>query len=184
MRLPEIAELFNEKITHLLKNYYSSGNFSILHVDCRRHYHVPSEIDPTLELFGVRWHCDKRPTDQIKLFVYLSDVTEDDGPFHAIPLNRTRDLMKMGFDSPMDYKIDEKFLEDPSQLVKVTGTTGTAFFGNANLLLHKAGNPAKDHTRDVISISIQSSKTLSKELFKNVEPIGAEKREIKRRMSK
>jgi hypothetical protein len=75
-------------------------------------------------------------------------------------------------------------LEDSNHIVKITGPTGTTFIRNSNVLLHKAGNPAKDHIRDVISISIQSSETPNVELFKNVEPIGAEKKEIRKRMKK
>lgn len=179
---PELADLLTNKITNIVKNYYSNGYFSVLHLDCRRHYHVLPEVDPKLELFGLLWHCDTRPTDQLKLFIYLSDVTDKDGPFHAQTLQRTRDLMKMGFGLPWDYKLPIEVMEDPKYIVKVSGPRGTAFFANSNFLLHKAANPYPSHHRDVISISFEASKSpLSEDWLDHVKPIGAEEKEIKKR---
>ena len=179
---PEVSELIDDNIKKLLEGYYQNQNFSILHVDCRRHFHVPDEIGSKLELFGLKWHCDWRTTDQIKLFIYLSDVTEEDGPFHAQSKERTSHIMKMGYYRPENYNVAEEVMEESDHITKVTGPKGTAFFANSNILLHKAGNPKLDHQRDVIAFSIQAAdKPLGKNWLENVTPIGAEMQEMKKR---
>ena len=180
--LPEFADLLCGEVTDIIKGYYTNGNFSVLHVDCRRHYHVTSDVDPTLELFGLRWHCDRSTTDQLKLFVYLTDVTEEDGPLHTQNIERTKELMRRGFYEPEDYRLPDDVIENPKYVLKFTGPKGTAFFGNTNFLLHKAGNPYPGHYRDVIAFHFEaSSKPLQEDWLEHVQPIGVEMQEIKRR---
>ncbi len=45
--------------------------------------HVPAEISEKFEINTNRFHFDDQYVDRIKIFIYLSDVTEDDGPFRT-----------------------------------------------------------------------------------------------------
>ena len=135
-----------------------------------------------MELFGKRWHCDGSTTDQLKFFVYLTDVTEEDGPLHIQTIERTKELMKRGFYRVEDYRLRDDDVEDPKYVQKFTGPKGTAFFCNTNFHLHKAGNPHPGHYRDVVSFHIEaSSKPLQEDWLEHVQPIGVEMDEIKRR---
>jgi len=110
------------------------------------------------ELFSNHWHCDNRDTDSYwKIFILLSDVTDDDGPLHLVTRSRTKELMKMGFHTRDDYDLSDDVLYDPKYLVKHTGPIGTVVIGNPTLCLHRAGIPSLGHTRDMIYLMLGRS---------------------------
>lgn len=153
---PEISELITKDVLAFLSKYYKSS-FTISNIHCGRNYYVPLEIRKKFETFSNFWHNDKDPISQIKYFVYLTDVTEKDGPFHVQTKDRTAELIKMGFGNRFDYKLSQDILEDPKHVTKMTGPAGTSFFGSAPLCLHRAGDPEKDHFRDLIQFVFDSS---------------------------
>ena len=167
---PEIKELLNDKIKKDIFDYY--GNyFYIKNVVCHRNYHIPDEYAST-EFFSNTWHCDRRNTSEMKLFVYLSDVTIDDGPFHFQPLEQTKKLMRDGFGTRENYNIPLEIIEDSNLMQRPIGSKGTAFFANVTQLLHRAGIPSKNHYRDIIQFTINpSDKPLSENWLKDVVPL-------------
>jgi len=146
--LPELENLLIDDVTNIIKGYYGR-NFQIKQVVCYRNYHVPSEISSQFEMFADHWHCDRRNTSEMKLFVCLSDVTEDDGPFHVQSMEQTKYLMNAGFGTRENYDLPEEVLEDTKYVKKAIGSSGSAYFGNANRCMHKAGIPAIGHVRDI-----------------------------------
>jgi len=93
--IPDSILLLNDEISKFLTQYYG-GNFKVEELEYWRNYHVPKDVYKNSEVFSNRWHCDKRPTTSVKLFIYLTDVTENDGPFHCQSNQRTQELIKMG----------------------------------------------------------------------------------------
>ena len=85
--LPDVSKLLNDKLKKILEEYYG-GHFKINHVDATRNYGVPEEIVKKTELFSSRYHCDNKRSDYTKLFVHLSDVTEDHGPYQSFSQKR------------------------------------------------------------------------------------------------
>lgn len=150
---PELSKLITNDVLSFLSKYYTS-NFTIKHIQCHRNYSVPLEIRKEHEMFSNFWHFDLDPTSQIKYFVYLSDVTEKDGPFHVQSKDRTHELIKMGFGNRTNYKLPQNILEDPTYVQKMIGPFGTSFFGNATTCLHRAGDLEDDHFRDAITFTI------------------------------
>ena len=140
----------------IIEGYYG-GHFKVTRIAMFRNLHTPKEIESTKETFSNYWHCDARDLKYLKLFVLLKDVTDDDGPFHIISQQRTKQLMKMGFGTREDYNVSEQELEDPEHTLKVVGKTGMAYFANAQLCLHKAGMPSENHHRDVIQFVFEPS---------------------------
>lgn len=153
----EVGELLTDEIKKLIQARYQS-NFQVSHVIGWRNYHAPAEMLGGKEIFSNRWHCDHSNTSVEKLFVNLSDVGEDDGPFHIMPINRTKEILKMGYGHRRDYKISEDILEDPKHIVKATGDAGSALLCNTELCFHRADIPAEGHYRDLIQFKFVPSK--------------------------
>jgi hypothetical protein len=146
-------------VRNLLKNYYH-GNFKVTRFYFGRNYHVPNQILDKQEVFSNRWHCDGDNTTFVKLFLYLSDVTEKDGPFHIQGKKRTKELIKMGFGNRNNYKISTEELD--KDVTKLKGQKGTIFLCNCQMGLHRAGVPDIGHYRDHIIIQFgPSNKPLS-----------------------
>ena len=152
--IPEVELILTEEMINIIKQYYG-GNFHVVRVDAWRTYHIPKELQDN-DLISNRWHCDNRKTDRLKLFVNLSDVTENDGPLHLQSIPRTKELIKQNFKNRLDYGVSNEVMEDPKHVVKCTGTLGSAFFANTTTCLHRAGNPQS--TRDILQFLFRSSK--------------------------
>ena len=168
--IPEVGHLIEGDIVKIIEGYYG-GSFKVTRIDLWRNLHTPKEIESTKETFSNYWHCDARDVKYLKLFVLLSDVTENDGPFHIIFQDRTKQLMKMGFGTREDYNISQNELEDPKYTEKIEGKIGTAYFANTQLCLHKAGMPSKNHSRDVVQFVIEPhDKPLEKNWIENFSP--------------
>jgi len=148
--IPELEKLITGYISNILREYYN-GYFNVRLIEMNRNYHIPMELQDN-ELFSNHWHCDNRSTEFLKIFVCISDVTEENGPFHCIPPQRTKELIKKGFGTRVDYNLPIEEIEDPKYLVKAIGKAGDAYFANPQMCLHKAGNPAPEKYRDIIHI--------------------------------
>ena len=171
--LLEMADLITDQVIKIVKGYFNS-NFIVKEFSSGRNYHVPPEINSE-EMFSNHWHCDRREISELKFLVYLSNVTEQDGPFHVQSAERTRELMRKGFGTRGDYRLPLEVLEHPDYVKKITGHIGTAFFSNNNVCLHRAGNPALGHTRDTVSfVFVPSKKPLPVNWLDDVIPLQPE----------
>lgn len=169
-QINELSELITDEIKDLVKGYYQR-DFEIRHIAAWRNKSPPKEIEAKSELFSNHWHCDNRSTEFLKLFVPLIDLTEDDGPFHIMSQQRTKQVMKMGYGTRDDYNLDDKIINDPDEIKKITGKVGMAYFGNPQLCLHRAGVPANGHWRDMVDfVFAPSSNPLPDNWFENFEP--------------
>lgn len=93
-----------------------------------------------------RFHIDPEDIRSFKVFVHLTDVDDDCGPFHALPA----DLSTRVFDA-VDYR-GVSFLDDErvaeligwDSVVKVTGPPGTVALADTTRCLHFGGRPRAD----------------------------------------
>lgn len=170
INFPEVSQLLSDDVKEMVQGYFNS-DFTIKHIACWRNYYVPDELKK-FEMFSNFWHFDHREISELKYFVYMSNVSDDDGPFHVQSIKRTKELMKMGFKNRQDYGISQQILEDPEYVKKITGKIGTSYFGNANVCLHRAGDPSEGHQRDLIQfVFVPSKKPLSQTWLKDVVPL-------------
>ena len=179
--IPEISHLLTKEIIEILETYYH-GNFKVNRVESWRNYGVPDELAKNQEMFSNFWHCDNRRTDYTKLFINLSDVTENDGPFHVVSRDRTKQLMKMGFGNRKNYNVSEEELEDENHIFRGIGEMGTAYLANPEICLHKAGTPKLGRQRDIVQLRFAPAKSPIKEdWIENVvvDDIDAQKIELK-----
>ena len=98
------------------------------------------------------WHYDNCPKEFIKLAIYLNDVTEKNGCFqylekdgsaqmmHVTRLNVNPDRDPPVPNTRMDNKFISNFISEGGKIVNVTGSLGTNFLFNPNVL-HRATKP-------------------------------------------
>ena len=169
VNFPEISSLITDEVIKTVEGYYSNGCFTIEHIACGKNFYVPENIRKNHEMFSNFWHFDFNKISEVKYFVYMSDVTEKDGPFHTLTKSRTKEIIEKGFNNRNDYNMPIEILEDPEHLTKMTGPTGTAFLGHPAVVLHRAGDPEVGRYRNMIQFLFQpSNEKLPKNWIKNV----------------
>lgn len=152
--IPELTQLLTDHIRNVIKQYYGS-HFQVRIANAYRTRHIPPDIYNETEVFADNWHTDGKSTDHIKLFVTLSDTSEEHGPLHI--LNKD-DVAKIADKTvPYDRAVDGVpggVVDDIGTPFKLTGERGTAMLGNTTVCLHRAGNPDPGETRDIIQFYI------------------------------
>ena len=138
-----------------LRNHYR-GAYHLHSVAMWRTTNVPAEIAETQPPYSLKWHNDHHTVDTLKLFILLSDVTEDDGPFHFLSLEQTKRVIRRGFRDRHNYGIPLSEIEDRRHLHRLIGPVGTAAFCNTTVCLHKAGVPKSGRTRDILQFRFEA----------------------------
>jgi hypothetical protein len=157
--VPEITQLLSDELLQIIRDYYQSRFGTHFYPDfavIRRNRHVPDRLVDSTELFSNYWHSDGKEIDVLKLFVNLTDVTEEHGPFHVISRSDTKKLYGFRYNREEDGVPDEK-VERNANVIKATGESGHAMLANTCLNLHRAGNPAKGNHRDIIIIRFRAA---------------------------
>jgi hypothetical protein len=147
---PRIEEFVNETITETLEGYYGS-HFKPVRVNIWRNHHIPSDVVSESEVFSNYWHFDPHTTDHMKLFVYLTDVSKDDGPFHYITRAESEEIASESYYRKRDGVPNGKVKEEASVQL-FTGSRGSTALCNTTTNLHRAGIPAKGHHRDLFQV--------------------------------
>lgn len=153
--IPGIVELLDDHIRAVLEGYYGS-HFQPIRVQGYRTYHIPPRVVEETEIYSNYWHCDAHTPDHMKLFVYLGDVGEDDGPLHVVTKEDTDHLLESGFRRGSDG-IPDGVVEDNADVIRFTGPTGSAAIANTQTILHRAGNPSPDKPRDMLMFQFAPS---------------------------
>ncbi|MFB6225663.1 MAG: hypothetical protein ABEI13_04365 [Candidatus Paceibacteria bacterium] len=174
-RIPELSGLLTDDVISALRAYYGSY-VGVKHIYYWRNYHVPDNILNT-EVFSDRWHPDREPIDITKLFVNISDVTTEHGPFHILPLQQSRKLSRQNRRRLRPEEFGE--FVDSDDIVKAVGSAGTAMLCNTELCWHRAGIPEEGNYRDIIQFQFKpSSKPLGNDWLNKVELKNIEKKYI------
>jgi len=155
-QIPELKNMITEEIKDLFREYFG-GNFQIVYTAMWRNYHVPPEVQAEKEIFSSGWHCDGVNTEEITLFINLSDVKEKNGPLHLQSIKRSKELVKLGFKTRQDPGLPLNVLDDPKYVVKHMGPPGTTILANSSKCMHKAGFPEAGVLRDIMQFRIDPS---------------------------
>lgn len=151
--IPEIGKILTDEIVEELEEYYDVY-FIVNRISGWRNYGIPDEIIKQKELLSDHWHCDHKRTDYVKLFINLTD---DDGPFHVISREKTKEILRKGYNNRNNYNISEDEFKDEQHIFRGIGPVGTGYFANTELCLHKAGIPKVGHFRDLICLRFEPS---------------------------
>ncbi|MEO5882991.1 MAG: hypothetical protein ABIQ06_11305 [Caldimonas sp.] len=146
-RLPEVVNLLREGIAEIIETYFGS-HFKIYNMSFYRT--VPDDNVPESSFL---WHFDNCPDQEIKLMIYLDDVTDETGAFRFKDLQTSERARSLGFWHRDDYAAAEKIFDDPSTTVVAEGPTGTAILFRQGRVIHKATAPRMAH-RDVVTMVI------------------------------
>ena len=90
------------------------------------------------------YHCDHSDVRQIKLFVFLSDINEENGPLVVIPAQSSNKLRKsLGYNwTPERRRVCDKEMyrwPESSQKISITGKKGTVVLADTSRLFHYGG---------------------------------------------
>lgn len=155
-QIPELKDMITDELKEIFKEHFG-GNFQIVYTAMWRNYHVPPEVQAEQEIFSSGWHCDGADTEEITLFINLSDVKEENGPLHLQSFERTKELVKLGFKTRQEPGLPVDVLEDPKHVIRHIGPPGTAILANSSICFHKAGIPGKGLLRDIMQFRIDPS---------------------------
>jgi hypothetical protein len=105
--------------------------------------------------FSQLWHRDYDDTRVVKLFVYLTDVGEEDGPFTFLPAPESD---KVGF-SRRSHRPDAAVAAhaDLGKAVRMTGPRLSAFLVETSRCLHMGSRVAAGHERLMYTATFISS---------------------------
>ncbi len=101
--------------------------------------------DAIKEQSAHHFHMDPEDTISFKVFVQLTDVDDDCGPFHALPAHLTHEVLDAVGYSGITFLTDERIeaLVGWDSVVKLTGPAGTVGFVDTTRCLHFGGRPRK-----------------------------------------
>src|SRR5262249_10466870 len=96
LTFPDHTALLEGSLTLLIQSCLGSY-FEIESVHAYRNTYCPPHIVQHFEPHASRWHFDDQVADGMRLFVYLSDVTADHGPFQCFDRAYSRFILRKGF---------------------------------------------------------------------------------------
>lgn len=110
----------------------------LLNVFTTRAHNTEIQVN-TAHLF----HLDPEDVISFKIFVHLTDVDADCGPFHALPADLSEDLLARRGYAGIDRIPDEEMaaLIDWKDIVQVTGPPGTVAYADTTRCFHFGGRP-------------------------------------------
>lgn len=143
----------DSKYIKLINSYFGGPSFTY-RTDVYRTFKPASQ-----EFYdSVLWHFDNAPSSLLKVMIYLTDVTKNNGAINLVNKRISSKLKKKGF---WDRFSNEKFsskIEDNK--VEVEGRRGTVIIFTPQNCIHRATIPQVDY-RDVLVTTYYPS--LSKE---------------------
>jgi hypothetical protein len=151
--LPTVTAAIVPEIVDALRAV-TGGGFRVLRYLAWRTYHNPTA---NREFYSEKWHSDANRTDLHHVFVFLNDVTPDDGGTIVADRQTTHAACRAGYRNRNAYGGAASILAALDQHRGVCGPAGTAYLLNPNLCLHRAGIPAPGRYRDVLHMLVVAS---------------------------
>jgi hypothetical protein len=154
-KVPQLRQLLTPQILDVLDEFYG-GRWQIGHVRMWRIEHLTPEQHKSLH-YGNLWHCDRHPTNTIKLFVQITEnVTDESGAFRLHPIPSTRRIMRTGYlGTGRAVGLARRALDHPKRVVLFTVPAGTTAFVNTERCLHRAGVPPQGMTRGMVQLTFR-----------------------------
>ena len=155
----EIQQLLNfQNIEKISSDYFKKDNF-ISDFDVRRVEPATYKEISNMGKSNSDWHKDIRGK-QLKLMVYLSDVTEKDSHFSLIPHTHNKIVYKFEQSRFNSQEINNK------KEVKIIGKKGTGILFDTNLI-HRLNRYPNSTVRDSLTVNFTPGQNLNKIFFGN-----------------
>jgi hypothetical protein len=146
-RVPEVMDILHGQVTEIIETYYRS-NYKVYNVSFYRT--VPHDGEQESSFL---WHFDNSPDQEIKLMIYLDEVSDKTGAFRFKNLETSERVRRMGFWHRTDYPVAQSILDDPSTTIIAEGGPGTVILFRQGRVAHKATAPQHSH-RDVATMVV------------------------------
>lgn len=159
--VPGLEKLLTEDFVNAIRARVGS-NFFLENIMLTRNYPVDDHMRNVAELLSERWHFDDQYTDGFSVFVCISDVTKDDGPFTVVNRPDSMRILRHGYSrekrvlSETGGVSPEEFDNAPS-LSSLTGKPGSKMLCHTSFCLHKGGVPKGDRHRDMMILAFRNS---------------------------
>ena len=155
----EIDEILNfQNIEKISSDYFKKENF-ISDFDVRRVEPATYKQISDMGKSNSDWHKDIRGK-QLKLMVYLSDVTEEDNHFSLIPC--THNKIVYNFEQS---RLNSKEIDSEKE-VKIIGKKGTGILFDTNII-HRLNRYPNSSMRDSLTVNFTPGQNLNKIFFGN-----------------
>ena len=148
-----VKNILTPKIQRLITNYFQKS-FFLADFDIRRVLPASHNEISDMGLSNSDWHKDVRGK-QLKLMIYLSDVTSKDSYFSFFP--KTHSKKTFNFELSRFSKDQVNNLKEE----KVIGEAGTAVLFDTNLIHRLNRNPSSQN-RDTITLNFTPGQFLKK----------------------
>ncbi|AOX02577.1 hypothetical protein BJP34_26840 [Moorena producens PAL-8-15-08-1] len=89
------------------------------------------------------FHLDPEGVRQIKLYIYVEDVTEESGPLTLIPAQESQKIYR----SYQGGRLTDEWISrliDPQDFYSITGASGTMIFADTSRCFHFGSRPGKN----------------------------------------
>ncbi len=146
--IPQVREVLTPELESILTEYFDT-NIGVTSVLLWRNYHVPEDNENRI-VFSNDWHNDNIAPTELKLFVNITDVTENHGPLHVISEQESKRLFSEKAFKGRKKQNDVSSLENSEHLIKHTGKAGSAVLAHASCCLHRADIPGEGNYRDML----------------------------------
>lgn len=154
VNIPEVKEIISPELDDMIKEYFGT-NYAVTSVLCWRNYHVP-ETNENKYFYSNEWHNDYMEPKELKLFINMTDVTEDDGPLHVVSSSTTTEWVDRGvFQGRQNPANDIAAMETSNGLIRHTGKAGSSVFCHTSTCLHRADIPKEGHYRDMLEFQFR-----------------------------
>lgn len=156
--IKEIEALAGPKMRQIVEGCYRA-HVAIVSVECYRIYHIEPEVCRRIDAYSHWWHFDQRPVDICKLFVNLTPVTPEDGPFTIATIEASRRLLRTASfrgRTDADFELADHHWREGAA-ARLLGPPGSAMLCNTQLCLHRAGVPAPGRHRDLLQLVFAAS---------------------------
>lgn len=158
--LPFLEEVGDEIISSVEKEYANC----YLHLD--KVYVYRNIVTENKPMTSWLWHYDNHPTEITKIMIYLTDVTEQSGPFeYLLDKNEKSVIIEPSRQGEKQWgkpkwpasrvpaDVMKKYFDNGCKAVKATGPKGTTIIFDNNAI-HRA-NIAKSSHRDVLVYQVK-----------------------------
>ncbi|NEO69199.1 hypothetical protein [Moorena sp. SIO3H5] len=89
------------------------------------------------------FHLDPEGVRQIKLYIYVEDVTEESGPLTLIPAQESEKIYRSYQGGRLTDEWVSRFI-DPQHFYSITGASGTMIFADTSRCFHFGSRPGKN----------------------------------------
>lgn len=157
--LPSVAKLWsNDKFKNLMEEFLGAP-FQEDGMAAWRINHVPKDVYEKFEATTNRLHFDSQYVDRIKVFIYLTDVTLENGPFQHFSRRYSRYLILRGFREEkrrvsITSGLPQNIIHSP-RLIKHTGLAGHVLICATSFCIHRAGEVMPGHHRDMLQLCVR-----------------------------